>query len=195
MPKIDRHIAVTEDSTELTVLPGDAANKAIRTVVVGGAAAGVQYTEGDTDSTITGTAVMWEDSGDTLRSVNTSKPLPVQAVVVNEKIVVNGVLYPVLWAEINASSSGDNTLLAAQGAGNKIRVLAVTFSCAAATTVAWKSAATTKIHAMSFATNGGMDVNRMPAGYFLETAANEALILTLGGAVSVCGSFSYAVVV
>lgn len=38
---------------------------------------GTQYTEGDTDTTITGTAMMWEDASDTLRAVSASKPLPV----------------------------------------------------------------------------------------------------------------------
>jgi len=37
---------------------------------------GTQYTEGDVDTTITGTAVMWEDASDTLRSVSAAKPLP-----------------------------------------------------------------------------------------------------------------------
>jgi len=41
---------------------------------------GVQYNEGDTDASITGTAVMWEDTADTLRSVSASKPLPVNVV-------------------------------------------------------------------------------------------------------------------
>src|SRR5207247_2512845 len=34
----------------------------------------------DTDSTITGTAVMWEDTSDTLRSVSAAKPFPVNVV-------------------------------------------------------------------------------------------------------------------
>lgn len=38
---------------------------------------GTQYTEGDTDTTITGTAMMWEDASDTLRAVSAAKPLPV----------------------------------------------------------------------------------------------------------------------
>lgn len=38
--------------------------------------AGTEYTEGDTDATITGTAIMWEDAGDTLVPVSVSKPLP-----------------------------------------------------------------------------------------------------------------------
>lgn len=38
---------------------------------------GTQYTEADTDSSITGTALMWEDAADTLRAVSAAKPLPV----------------------------------------------------------------------------------------------------------------------
>jgi len=38
---------------------------------------GVQYTEGGTDSTITGTAFLWEDTGDTLRPVSAATPLPI----------------------------------------------------------------------------------------------------------------------
>lgn len=38
---------------------------------------GTQYTEGDTDASVTGTAVMWEDSADTLRVASAAKPLPV----------------------------------------------------------------------------------------------------------------------
>ncbi len=43
----------------------------------GGGGGGIQYTEADTDSTITGTAIMWEDTSDTLRAVSASKPLPI----------------------------------------------------------------------------------------------------------------------
>ena len=41
---------------------------------------GTQYTEGDTDASITGTAMMWEDGSDTLRAVSAAKPLPVNIV-------------------------------------------------------------------------------------------------------------------
>jgi antitoxin component of MazEF toxin-antitoxin module len=42
---------------------------------------GVQYTEGDTDTTITGTAIMWEavEGSSTLETVNATNPLPVDA--------------------------------------------------------------------------------------------------------------------
>lgn len=39
--------------------------------------AGVQYTEGDTDASITGNAILWEDTGNTLRPVAAGTPLPV----------------------------------------------------------------------------------------------------------------------
>lgn len=42
-----------------------------------GIGGGIQYTEGDTDASITGTAILWEDSLDTLQAVSASKPLPV----------------------------------------------------------------------------------------------------------------------
>jgi len=41
---------------------------------------GTQYTEGDTDSTITGTAALWEDTSNTLSTISAAKPLPVNIV-------------------------------------------------------------------------------------------------------------------
>lgn len=42
---------------------------------------GTQYTEGDVDTTITGNAMMWEDTSNTLVAVSAAKPLPVNASV------------------------------------------------------------------------------------------------------------------
>lgn len=39
---------------------------------------GTQYDEGAVDTTITGTAAMWEDASDTLRAISMAKALPVQ---------------------------------------------------------------------------------------------------------------------
>ena len=47
---------------------------------------GTQYTEGDVDTTITGMAVMWEDTGDTLRSVSAATPLPTDGSGVTQPI-------------------------------------------------------------------------------------------------------------
>ncbi len=58
----------TDNSINVTIVADD--------VGIGG---GIQYTEADTDASITGTAVMWEDGSDTLRAVSAAKPLPVEA--------------------------------------------------------------------------------------------------------------------
>jgi hypothetical protein len=46
----------------------------------GSGSAGTEYTEGDTDTTITGPAIMWEDTSNTLRAVSAAKPLPVDVI-------------------------------------------------------------------------------------------------------------------
>lgn len=58
---------------------GTFATKAVLFNQAGGAVSisGTEYTEADTDTTITGTAILWEDSSDTLRAVSAAKPLPV----------------------------------------------------------------------------------------------------------------------
>jgi hypothetical protein len=48
--------------------------------VVAGSAAGTEYTEGNSDPSITGTAVLWEDAADTLWTVSIDKPMPVNVV-------------------------------------------------------------------------------------------------------------------
>lgn len=48
--------------------------------VLSGGGGGTQYTEGDTDASITGTAMLWEDTSDTMRAVSAAKPLPVNII-------------------------------------------------------------------------------------------------------------------
>jgi hypothetical protein len=55
------------------------------------AGAGTQYTEGDTDATIIGTAVMWEDAANTLVAVSAGKPLPVE--VTDASVAVTGTFW------------------------------------------------------------------------------------------------------
>lgn len=64
------------DGTDVTQTAG-ALDINIKTsdVAMGG---GTQYTEGDTDASITGTAAMWEDGSNTLRAVSESKPMPIK---------------------------------------------------------------------------------------------------------------------
>lgn len=67
-------LAVTDFATEAKQ---DAMITAIEAIPGGG---GVQYTEGDTDTTITGTAVLWEDASNTLRVPSSAKPFPVEII-------------------------------------------------------------------------------------------------------------------
>ncbi len=69
---------------------GDDANDAIRVNVVAGATAGTQYTEGDTDATITGNALLFESNTGTnaLSVPSASAPLPVTAVITSTNIDV-----------------------------------------------------------------------------------------------------------
>lgn len=105
----------------------------------------------------------------------------------------------VYQAKINAASSGDNTIVAAQ-TGKVIRVVAIMFTCAGEVTVTIKSSSGTSTTAltgaMSFAEFGGMsdhwmDSGRLDTPYFVETAVGEALVFTLGGSVQVSGTLNY----
>lgn len=60
--------------TGVVVLNPDGSN------IGGGSGGGTEYTEGATDASITGSAIMWEDTSDTLRAVSSAKPLPVNIV-------------------------------------------------------------------------------------------------------------------
>jgi hypothetical protein len=51
---------------------------------------GTQYTEGDTDATITGTALLWEDTSDTLRVASVAKPIPMRIGDGTDQVLVSG---------------------------------------------------------------------------------------------------------
>ncbi len=95
-------------------------------------------------------------------------------------------------AAVAASSSGDNTLVAAAGAGIKIRVLAYVLVAASAVVARFEDGAggTALSGQMSFGANGGAVAPYNPGGWF-ETADNTLLNLELGGAVSVAGHIQY----
>lgn len=75
-------LAVRDDAlTTLTPADGDYVPLRVNDqgalhIVSTGGASGTEYTEGSTDATITGTAIMWEDTSDTLRPVSAASPLP-----------------------------------------------------------------------------------------------------------------------
>lgn len=81
--------SIAVDTTGLaTEAKQDAIITAINGIPGGG---GTQYTEGDTDASITGTALLWEDTSDTLRSVSATKPLPVD--IKNTSVEVTGTFW------------------------------------------------------------------------------------------------------
>lgn len=100
-----------------------------------------------------------------------------------------------VFVAVDVATSGDNTLVAAQGASNKIRVYACILVAAAAVTVRFESGAggTALTGQMQLAANSGFVLPFNPLGWF-ETAANALLNLELSGAISVDGSLVYSVV-
>ena len=97
-------------------------------------------------------------------------------------------------AFVNASSSGDNELVPAPGAGIKIRVISVVAVCGvAANTMTLRSATTAISAGFPFAANGGMVLNENASGWF-QTAAGEALNVNLSGANAVGVSITYLLV-
>lgn len=85
----------------------------------------------------------------------------------------DGKLYEVKWVELH-HSAGTAALITAV-AGKKLTVVGIDFTFDAAGTVGFNSAATVKRHPQSFATNGGLQATYVPWGWFVQTAAGEAL--------------------
>ena len=99
------------------------------------------------------------------------------------------------FAAISGATNGDNTLVAAAGASNKIRVTSLYLVSAGTTTVRFESGAggTALSGVMSLIANTGLVLPHNPNGWF-ETAANTLLNMELNAAVQVSGSLSYIVV-
>lgn len=104
-------------------------------------------------------------------------------------IIINGVPTEVKWAQINANTSGNTSVVAAVTA-KRIRVLSIDFVCAAAVTVGWQSAANAVRANQSFAANSGM-ARDLVFPYYVQTTAGEALNINLGGNVAVVGMVGY----
>lgn len=95
------------------------------------------------------------------------------------------------FKEIDAATSGDNTLLAAV-TSKKIRILSLYMVASAAVTARFESGAsgTALSGQMQLAANGGFVLPFNPTGWF-ETASGVLFNLELSGAISVDGGFSY----
>ena len=95
------------------------------------------------------------------------------------------------FAVINATTNGDNTIVAAV-VGKKIRVLAYSIVADAAVGVAFEDGAggSELSGQMAFAANGGISVPFSPVGHF-ETTANTLLNIETDAAANVRGHISY----
>lgn len=96
-------------------------------------------------------------------------------------------------AVINATSDGDNTVVAAVS-GKRIRVLGYVLNVNAAGTVQWKSGASTALSgAMEFVDGGGVAAAPVtPYGkYWFKTGVGEALVLTTAVGVDGLGHLIY----
>lgn len=96
-------------------------------------------------------------------------------------------------AAINATTTaGDNTIVAADVNGNRIKVIGYVIVAAAGTTVTWKRGTTALSGAIALAANGGIAAPLNETTAWLQTAANEALVMTLGAG-AVQGHITYVV--
>jgi hypothetical protein len=134
--------------------------------------------------------VEWGADG-TASDASVAAPLPTQASLESNQMTAGGTICTPKFAAIAASSSGNNTLVAAV-ASKKIRVLSATFTAAGSVNAKFQSGAggtdLTGLFYMVVNTGGVLPYN--PAGWF-ETGSNTLLNLNLSAAVAVGGCLSY----
>jgi len=112
--------------------------------------------------------------------------------VVGRVFAPTGELITLQYGKIDVAASGDTTLVAGV-TGKSIYLMGVEFVCANTVTVGFKSdAATILVQPQSFGANSGKQLPVSDFGY-TKTVVGEALVITLGGAVQVSGSYVVAV--
>lgn len=123
--------------------------------------------------------------------VSTASPLPAAAFAESNQMTIAGVPVTVKFAAIAASTSGNNTLLAAV-TSKKIRVLSCWLVSNGTVNAKFQSGAGgTDLTGLAYLiVNTGMVLPYNPAGWF-ETGSNTLLNLNLSAAIAVGGSFSY----
>lgn len=104
-----------------------------------------------------------------------------------------GTTSEIFHASINASSSGDNTIVAARE-GKRVVVLLYVIICSDAVDITWESSGGTVLDGpCSFASNGGAAPPYCEHGHF-KTAKGEGLVLNLSSAVQVGGHILYGLI-
>lgn len=133
--------------------------------------------------------IIVKDAGGTPRIIATNEVGNVHTpkhILVTEKTI--------LRAAIDASTSGNNTLVAAT-ASVKTKVLSVTLTAAAAVTVTFQNGAGGASLTGAISLIAGvpyiLDMVTNPDMHWMETSANTLLNLSLGGGVQVSGLIVY----
>jgi len=106
------------DTQRMVLMKSDDAGAtwyAVQNPVAAGGGGGVSYTEGAVDTTIDGTPVLWEDTGDTLRVASAAKPLPVA--------VISGGGGGVQYTEGAVDSTIDGTAILWEDASDTLRAV------------------------------------------------------------------------
>jgi len=92
-------------------------------------------------------------------------------------------------AALSFASSGDNTAIAAV-TGERIKVYSIELTLASATTVTFKSGASTSLSGAETLTGLVKDM-RLPSQPWFVTAPGQAFVINLGGAVQASGQIQY----
>lgn len=132
----------------------------------------------------------WGADG-TVNDVSVAAPMPVQASLETSQMTAGGTVVTPKYAAIAASSSGNNTLVAAVNP-KKIRVLALYLVSNGTVNAKFQSGASgTDLTGLAYLiANTGFVLPYNPVGWF-ETASNTLLNLNLSGAVAVGGTLVY----
>lgn len=149
---------------------------------------GTQYTEGDADTTITGTALMWEDTADTLRAVSSAKPLPVSvtgggdATAANQTTMI-GHLDGVegLLTTIDADTGSIDAKTPALGQALAAASVPVVLTAAQITTLTPPAAIT------GFATSAKQDTLDTSINTLLKPASTLTAVTTVGTVTTLTG--------
>ena len=191
----DGHLPLTQlattDGTDVTPYDIEADLAAL---VTDAAAAEALLTTIDADtSSLAGTVSGSEVQVDVIsRPANDRTTDNVGAALVTDAIMQDATVRTPAFAVINAAS-GDNSIVAAQGSGNKIRVLSYVLVAGGTTTARFESGAggTALTGVMPLVANSGVSAPFSPVGHF-ETGANAALSLEATGDID--GHVTYIVV-
>lgn len=92
--------------TEAEEQPDGSYRQVIKVAETVGGGSGTEYTEGDADASITGTAILWEDSADTLATVSASSPLPVDGTVTANLSATDNAVLDAIAASTAAIEAG-----------------------------------------------------------------------------------------